>query len=214
MKKIITYVALALTLAACSEYDDSIIREYTPDAIGDNSWTAEIDTTIVEDKDVPGLPTTDPEFRGTLVARVSPLYEGNLSIVINDMSTPPSKQQVLIRAVDDNHINFGLKNFILADEETSMPIGTIVLKNIEVKDAGNGQVTFEFEDNITILTGEEDVMIDGEMVHFEEYDWFGPFLDEIPVKIVGKGDLKNMNIGIDIVMEALDQVIHVDFIAN
>lgn len=214
MKYLFILVVSFIALTSCSEYDDNVVREYTPDAIGDNSWTAEINNEVDEDKDVPGLPPSDPEFRGTLVSRLSALYDGDLSITINEQSTPASQQQVLIRAIDANHINFGLKNFFLSDEETSMPVGTIVLRNIEIHDAGNGQVSFEFEDNITILKGEDDVMIDGEMTHFEEDDWFGPFIGDIPVKIVGKGDAKSMNIGIDIVMESLGQVIHVDFIAK
>lgn len=212
MKKIITYVALALALTACSEYDDSIIREYTPDAIGDNSWTAEIDTTIVEDKDVPGLPTTDPEFRGTLVARLASEYDGNLSVSINEYVGEPTQQHVIIRGADENHINFGLKSFILITDDDAMPVGTIVLNDIELKDAGNGLVSFEVEQNIAILPGENKIIFDGEEIEMADDDWVGPMLGDIPVKIVGTGDLNNMNIGIDIVMESLGQTIHVDFI--
>lgn len=208
---VIAVVALA---SSCSEYDDSAVREYTPEAIGDNSWTADIDTTIVEDKDVPGLPPADPEFRGAIVSRLSSEYEGDLTVTINDQSTEPSVQNVLIRASDKTHINFGLKNFMLVSDDDVMLVGTIVLKDIAVREDADGKVAFEFSQSINILPGDNRIFFEGEWFDLEEDDWVGPMLGPIPVKIAGIGDAKTMNISIDIVMEALDQVIHVDFIAK
>lgn len=217
MKKTFTAILTICTLflaASCSQYDDSIVREYTPEAIGDNAWTADVDTTVVEDKDVPGLLPSDPEFRGTLVSELSAYYNGNLTVTINEQSTEPSQQQVLIRAVDDNHINFGLKNFILVSEDDVMLVGTIVLKNIEIKKNAEGKLTFDFEQNINILTGDTHIIFDGEEVELEEGDWVGPMLGAIPVSITGVGNANDMTIGIDINMESLGQIIHVDFIAK
>lgn len=216
MKNYITILIaiMALVLASCSEYDDTVIREYTPDAIGDNSWTADIDTTIVEDKDVPGLPPTDPEFRNSLVSRLAAEYEGDLTVSINDNTTEPSRQKVLIRANDKNHINFGLKDFMLVSDDDVMLVGTIVLKDIALREDANGKVSFEFSQSINILPGDNRIFFEGEWFDLEESDWVGPMLGPIPVKIVGIGDAKTMNISIDIIMEALDQVIHVDFITK
>lgn len=204
--------AFVACLASCSEYDGSFIREYTPEAIDDNSWTADIDTTIIEDNDVPGLPPNDPEFRNTLVSLLSAQYDGILTVTINGISTDPTEQHVIFRVVDGNHINFGLKNFLLIDEYSVMPVGTIVLKNIEIKDEGNGNVSFNFSQSINILPGDHEIEFEGESVEMTDDDWLGPQLGPIPVTIKGIGNLNTMNIGIDIVMESLGQTVHVDFI--
>lgn len=212
--KIILFTFLAIGLSACSDYDDNYILEYTPEAVDDNSWTADINPDVEEDKDVTGLLPTEPEFRNTLVSRLSAQYDGNLSVTINDYQGEPTEQHVLIRGVDADHINFGLKNFILISEDDAMPVGTIVLNNIQLKDEGDGMVSFEVEQNITIRTGDHEIMFDGELIEMEDDDWVGSMLGDIPVKISGRGNASQMIIGIDIVMESLGQVIHVDFIAK
>lgn len=207
----------AMMLTACGTNEDFIF-EYTPEANGDNSWTAipEPSPVIPDDDVVPGKVPSDPMFEGTLVSRLSAVYAGDLTVKINEASTAPSTQSVIIRAVDGNHINFGLKNFMLIDGDNVMPIGTILLKNIEVKESKESasDIEFDFQDAIVILPGDSVINYEGEEVEMGAEDWLGPILGNIPLKLEGKGNKEKMNIGIDITMEALGQIIHVDFVTS
>lgn len=215
MKKYIIIATLAFAMASCDKGFDDYVSEYTPDAIGDNAWTAipEPKPIIPDDDVVPGKVPSDESLAGTLVSRLSAVYSGDLTISINDESTPATTQNIIIRATDGNHINFGLKNFLLADAEIVMPVGTILIKDIEVKEDNEnpGNVKFDFQDAIYILPGEEKITVNGVDMEVKPDEWFGPMLGAIPIKISGSGNHESIDIDIDITMEALDQVIHVDF---
>lgn len=207
MRKIfftITVMSMALMFTACSEADFTS-HEYTPDAIGNNDWTGKPDTTST-DKDIPGMLPSNPFLAGTPVSLLADSYEGALTVSINGESLDPSAQNVIIRSAntEGTSINFGLKNFILDDGVNPMPVGNIIIKDIELKPTADGKVNFETEQEINILAG--DAKINGE----EPEMWLGPMLGPIPVKITAVGDKDNIDISIDI-QESLGQIIHVTF---
>lgn len=139
-----------------------------------------------------------------LADQLASSYNGNLTVSINGTSSAPSKESVSITRVDDTHINFALKDFKLVDGEDEMPVGTIELKNLELKQGANNMVSFVMEKNIIIANGTSSDVV-----------WLGPMIGEVPVKLSGVGNKGTMDIDIDIDMkEKLGQTIHVDFVAG
>lgn len=135
-----------------------------------------------------------------LADQLAASYTGDLTVTIDSESVKPTKEKVTITRVDDTHINFALNDFKLSDEETELPVGTIEIKGLELKEGANGMVEFSMTKNITIASGSA-----GE-------EWIGPLLGEVPVKLVGKANKSTMDIDIDI--EMLEQIIHVDFVSK
>ena len=173
-----------LCLTACGDELEEL--GYVPAAIGDNSHTA-----AHHDSSTPS-------------GQFNESYTGMLTVSVNGESTTPAQQTIGIERVDDTHIHFLLKNFMLADEETQLPVGTIRLENIELQPNGE-TVTFSIERDINIEAG------DAEGIN----EWFGPMLGPVPIKLQGTVTSAGMDIDIDIdMMETLGQIIHVDFIAN
>lgn len=139
-----------------------------------------------------------------LADQLASSYNGNLTVSINGESTAPSKESVTITRVDDTHINFALNNFKLVAGEEVMPVGTIELKNLELKQGANNMVSFSMEKGITIVNGTP-----------ADAGWVGPLLGEIPVKLSGTGNKSSLDVDIDIDMQSsLGQTIHVDFVAG
>ncbi|MBQ0075194.1 MAG: calycin-like domain-containing protein, partial [Prevotella sp.] len=209
MRKIfltITVMSISMLFTACSDVDFTS-HEYTPDAIGNNDWTGKPDTTST-DKDIPGMLPSNPFLAGTLVSNLADTYNGALTVSINGESLDPSEQNVIIRSVntEGTSINFGLKNFILGDDVSPMPVGNIIIKDIALTKDENGNINFQTEQEINILAG--DAKIDGEDVEM----WLGPMLGPIPVSTKATGNKNSISILIDIDMqESLGQIINVSF---
>ena len=189
-----------LCLTACGDELEEL--GYVPAAIGDNSHTA-----AHHDEDTGGKQNGSEgagDYAGTLADQLAESYTGLLTVSINGESSNPAVQTISIEKVDGTHINFMLKNFMLSNEDTTMPVGTIRLENIELQPSGEA-VAFSIDQSINIAAGDA-----------EGYDeWFGPMLGPVPVKLQGVASPAGMDIDIDIDMkETLNQIIHVDFIAN
>ena len=123
-------------------------------------------------------------------------YTEPLYVSINGVTAGPQDVAVLVQTRDDGKINFVLKNFILASEEGSMPVGNISVPGLEVKDGA-----FSAKETVTIEPG------DLEGVDF----WLGTELNEVPLDLKGRfvGD-DHIKVSIDIDMSGtLGQVINV-----
>lgn len=140
-----------------------------------------------------------------LADQLAASYNGNLTVTINGTTSPVLKESVSITRVDDNHINFSLNNFKLdSGDGDVMPVGTIELKGLELKQGANNTVAFAMEKSIVIVNGTP-----------TDAGWVGPMLGEIPVKLSGAGNKATLDVDIDIDMkESLGQTIHVDFVAG
>lgn len=150
----------------------------------------------------------DPRFNGTPVSNFDMDNTGTVSVEIDGVQLPPSTEQVTIMATDGTHFNFSLKNFILKDEESPIPVGTVKLKDVELKELPDGSIEITYEDESQILAGDDGVLIDGEPVEF----WLGPMLPPIPIKLTGTLKDGVMNVDIDIDMqESIGQTIIVNF---
>lgn len=94
-------------------------------------------------------------------------YTNDLSVYVSGMTTEPEKNSInLIES--SGHYSLELKNFILGGVQ---PIGNIKVTNLDVE----GKV-YSTSQKIQITKGDDP--------NFEEEDWMGPDLGEVPVNVV------------------------------
>lgn len=196
--KTFLYVCCATLLTACGDELEEL--GYTPTAINDNSHTANINTPTTSDE---GSGGTTEDLSGTLADRLNDSYTGMLQVTVNGESSTPVQQTILIEKVDATHIHFRLKNFLLVNGEDQLPVGTILLENIELTPAGN-QVSFQINEDVYIQAGDPAIT----------EEWMGPMLGAVPVQLQGTGNQQDMDIDINIDMVSLGQIIHVDFLTE
>lgn len=126
-------------------------------------------------------------------------YSDQLSVTINEEESDPIDATVTVVYVDDNHINFILKNFSL---NSDMHVGNIVVNNLELK-ADDGYNTFEEDGEIYITAGD----IEG----VSEDSYMGPMISPVPIVLKGKINDNKLYVTIDIDMmdTMLEQFIYV-----
>lgn len=136
-------------------------------------------------------------------AQTEKTYTDNLAVTINDQSTEPQQSEILVEFLDNNKCNLSLQNFCLTAGADVMPVGNIVLNDVELTE-GEGFQTFSVEQTIMITPGDlPDVSADS---------WIGPLLGEVPIKMIGKVNDERLYCQIDIdMMATLQQVIKVTF---
>ena len=61
-------------------------------------------------------------------------YTDNLVVTINGISNAPQKTDIIVEQNNDGTYTLSLNKFTLVDGEDIMPVGNIVLENIEVTD--------------------------------------------------------------------------------
>lgn len=114
-------------------------------------------------------------------------YLGMLAVVINGNVVESTQNQITLDKQDDGKYGLTLKNFILVLEGQPMPVGNIVLKDIEA-------VTEEGEPVKQEITIE-----DGDLPGIPE--WVGPLLGSVPVEVkaVVNGDILTADIAVPLV---------------
>ena len=100
-------------------------------------------------------------------------YPGTLAVVVDGNVAQPTKTQIAVNKQDDGKYGLMLKNFILVQGGESMPVGNIVLKDIEATEE-QGTMVLETKQSIIIENGDAaDVQM-----------WVGPLLGEVPVELL------------------------------
>lgn len=136
-------------------------------------------------------------------AQTEKTYTDDLVVTINDQSTEPQKAEIQVEFLDNNKCNLSLQNFCLGSGDEIIPVGNIVLNDIELT-AGEGYQTFDVEQTIMITPG----TLPGATVD----SWIGPMLGEVPIKMTGKVNDERLYCEIDIdMMASLQQIIKVTF---
>ena len=129
-------------------------------------------------------------------------YKGNLTVSINgEASTQPATISIVENA---GKYNLSILNFMLAEGESVLPVGNIVIENVTGAVAGN-LTTLYVNKNITIQKGN--------VAGIADDAWLGPMLGEVPVKMSSSFNTNGflgVNIDIDMV-STLGQVIKVTF---
>ena len=128
-------------------------------------------------------------------------YTEPLVVTINEESTEPQDVPVQVMTLVDGTCIFRLNNFWLSDGDSSIPVGNIVVENVNMENKGQYDAISTTQ-NILIAAGtDENVPADG---------WFGPMLGEVPLVLNGKMMADKLFVNIDIDMSAtLGQIINV-----
>ena len=84
---------------------------------------------------------------------VAQTYTEDLSVWINGNKTEQGKKDIQVEHNADGTCTFILPNFIMADETSEVPVGTIRLENVTVSHYGGDSIATK--QNITILPGDK-----------------------------------------------------------
>lgn len=111
-------------------------------------------------------------------------YKDIMNVSIDGNLTTPTENTISVEKTDDSGYTLSLKNFVLyvssGDQVYPMPVGTIVLENVEA--VTNGDVT-------TLKTSQDIEIAEGDDPTYEG-SWIGPGLsaqgDLIPVNMTGE----------------------------
>ena len=131
--------------------------------------------------------------------KVARSYEENLVVTINGVA---AEQRTTINVDEkvDGTYTLSLNNFMLASEDGIIPVGNIVLHNIET----------EIVDGVHNFATKQDIVITEGSV--EADFWMGTMLGNVPVDLTGKMTEHKLYCNIDIDMTAmLGQTINVKF---
>ena len=131
---------------------------------------------------------------------VAQTYTEDLSVSINGNKTEQGKKDIQVERNADGTCTFILPNFIMADETSEVPVGTIRLENVTVKSLYGGD-SIATKQNITILPGDKEGT--------QPSDWMGPMLGEVPIDLKGVMTADKLSAKIDINFVALGMVIKV-----
>lgn len=133
------------------------------------------------------------------LASVAQNYNENLTVTINGETTSPIPASITVVRNDNGTCDFVLKNFILTDGESEIPVGNINLKGVTMEDKGSYQA-ISTNQVIAIEPGDD-----------PNIPWIGPdFLTEVPIVLSGKITDSRLAATIDIDMnDLLGQVIKV-----
>ena len=105
------------------------------------------------------------------------VYPLDLYVTIAGETGAKQVAQILVETFDTGNINFVLKNFVLNSGEEQMPIGNIIVRNLEVAEDGS----FAFKGGILLEEGDDPAY----------KQWYGPLVTSmaggsVPVDLKGR----------------------------
>ena len=135
------------------------------------------------------------------IAAFATNYSGTLTVTVNgEVSKQPAS--VVIDQVDGKY-NLSINNFMLIADETTMPVGNIVIDN--VSGGVNGTLT-------TLCANKQINIAPGNVEGVAEGEWLGPLLGDVPVEMTARFNADGYVVAdIHINMVDLEQVIDVKF---
>ena len=135
------------------------------------------------------------------IAAFATNYSGTLTVTVNgEVSKQPAS--VVIDQVDGKY-NLSINNFMLIADETTMPVGNIVIDN--VSGGVNGTLT-------TLCANKQINIAPGNVEGVAEGEWLGPLLGDVPVEMTARFNAEGYVVAdIHINMVDLEQVIDVKF---
>lgn len=135
------------------------------------------------------------------MAQTQTNYNEKLVVTINELSTDSIPAAITVVDNGDGTCDFSLKNFMLVGKDAPMPIGNVDLKGVKM----------ETIDGISTISTNQSIIIQpGDDPNYNESQWLGPMLEEVPIVLTGKLTATALYANIDIDMtESLEQVINV-----
>lgn len=135
------------------------------------------------------------------MAQTQTNYSEKLVVTIDGNSTDSIPAAITVVDNGDGTCDFSLKNFILADDQSSVAIGNVDLKGVKMEKV-DGVSNISTNQNIVIQPGDDP--------NYGEDAWLGPILGEVPIVLTGKLTATALYVNIDIDMsETLQQIINV-----
>ena len=127
-------------------------------------------------------------------------YTDQLVVTVNDEETRMTTS-VEVEFLEDDYIDFRLRNFMLSSGSEDMYVGNIEINNLFLTDKGSYK-TFSYNANLQIKDGD-----------LEGVDtWVGPMLGNVPLVLKGKLTDSKLYVTIDIdMMSSISQMIFVKF---
>lgn len=128
------------------------------------------------------------------MAQTQTNYNEKLVVTVNGISTDSIPAAITVANNGDGTCDFSLKNFVMVLGTDTMAIGNIDLKKVQMEE----------KDGVTLITTDQSIEIQpGDDPKFEEDEWFGPNLGEVPIKLSGKLTASALYVNIDIDMTSL-----------
>lgn len=135
------------------------------------------------------------------MAQTQTNYNEKLVVTINEVSTDSIPAAITVVDNGDGTCDFSLKNFMLVGKDAPMPIGNVDLKGVKM------ETIYGIS---TISTNQSIIIQPGDDPNYNESQWLGPMLEEVPIVLTGKLTATALYANIDIDMtESLEQVINV-----
>lgn len=108
---------------------------------------------------------------------IAKTYPTDLYVTIADETSPKQVADILVETLEDGKINFVLKNFVLISGQDEMPIGNIVVDNLDVA----ADSSFSFKGGIQLVEGDDSAYT----------QWYGPMVTSmaggsVPIDLTGK----------------------------
>lgn len=126
-------------------------------------------------------------------------YTSHLKVVINGEVAEQDQVQVDVTQADGLY-TLSLKNFCLSSSGVTMPVGNIEVSGVQGVDE-YGYTTILFKNPVNILPGDDPA--------YQESDWIGPMLGEVPLDLTARFTNTALNANIDIELSMLGQTIGV-----
>ncbi|MBR1804354.1 MAG: calycin-like domain-containing protein [Muribaculaceae bacterium] len=133
------------------------------------------------------------------MAMMATEYTGKLTVSINGIASSQEGVKININENVDGTYNLSLKNFVLANEETTIPVGNIEVDSVPSIKAC-GMKAMSVNKSILISEGDEDQPF-----------WLGPTLNEVPINLTALFNATEVRVHIDINLVEMNQIVVVDF---
>ena len=111
------------------------------------------------------------------MAQTQTNYNEKLVVTIDNVSTDSIPAAITVVDNGNGTCDFSLKNFMLVDEVSTMPIGNVDLKGVKMESIGGIS---------NISTNQSIVIQPGDDPNYGKDEWIGPKLDEVPIVLTGK----------------------------
>ena len=132
------------------------------------------------------------------MAQTQTNYSEKLVVTIDGNSTDSIPAAITVVDNGDGTCDFSLKNFILADDQSSVAIGNVDLKGVKMEKV-DGVSNISTNQNIVIQPGDDP--------NYGEDAWLGPILGEVPIVLTGKLTATALYVNIDIDMSEIINVV-------
>ena len=126
-------------------------------------------------------------------------YTCHIKVVVNGNAAEQDQVQVDVTQADGLY-NLSLKNFCLTAEGVTLPVGNIEVTGVEGVNE-YGYTTILYKDPVTIVPGDDPA--------YQEADWIGPMLGEVPLDLAARFTDTALSANIDIELAMLGQTIGV-----